>query len=86
MSTEDPTREGTGDPEGSSGEALTGSAQALDRRHLPSLGEYRILGLIGEGGMGAVYKAEQRHPRRIVALKVIRAGGGSPPTRPPLAP
>jgi eukaryotic-like serine/threonine-protein kinase len=78
MSTEDPTREGTGDREVSSDEALTGSAQALDRRHLPSLGEYRILGLIGEGGMGAVYKAEQRHPRRIVALKVIRAGVATP--------
>jgi eukaryotic-like serine/threonine-protein kinase len=78
MNTEDPTREGTGDREASSDEALTGSAQALDRRYLPSLGEYRILGLIGEGGMGAVYKAEQRHPRRIVALKVIRAGVATP--------
>jgi non-specific serine/threonine protein kinase/serine/threonine-protein kinase len=36
------------------------------------LGGYRILRLIGEGGMGAVYEAEQIKPRRTVALKVIK--------------
>jgi serine/threonine protein kinase len=40
-----------------------------------SIGPYHILELIGEGGMGAVYKAEQRHPiRRTVALKLIKLG------------
>ena len=39
------------------------------------IGPYRIVERIGQGGMGLVYKAEQRHPvRRIVALKVIRIG------------
>jgi eukaryotic-like serine/threonine-protein kinase len=38
------------------------------------LGAFRILGKLGEGGMGTVYEAEQRHPRRRVALKVIRGG------------
>ena len=38
------------------------------------LGKYRILRIVGEGGMGVVYEAEQDHPRRIVALKVIKAG------------
>ncbi len=33
---------------------------------------YRILALIGEGGMGTVYQAEQLHPQRFVALKMIR--------------
>ena len=33
------------------------------------LGKYRILRVVGEGGMGVVYEAEQDHPRRIVALK-----------------
>ena len=42
------------------------------------LGSYRILRLLGEGGMGAVYEAEQEHPRRVVALKVIKPGLASP--------
>jgi len=41
-------------------------------------GHFRILRLIGEGGMGAVYEAEQDSPRRRVALKVLRTGFGSP--------
>ena len=40
-----------------------------------SIGAYRIIQRIGEGGMGVVYKAEQREPvRRTVALKVIKLG------------
>src|SRR5580765_8466101 len=42
------------------------------------IGRYRILRLIGEGGMGAVYEAEQDHPRRTVALKIIKSGMASP--------
>jgi serine/threonine protein kinase len=38
------------------------------------IGRYRILGLIAEGGMGAVYEAEQDNPRRLVALKIVRPG------------
>src|SRR5262245_60606705 len=36
------------------------------------VGHYRLLREIGRGGMGVVYEAEQQHPRRSVALKVIR--------------
>jgi len=36
---------------------------------------YSVLRPIGAGGMGAVYEAEQRNPRRRVALKVLRVGG-----------
>jgi tetratricopeptide (TPR) repeat protein len=39
-----------------------------------TIGDYRILRKIGEGGMGVVYQAEQQQPRRLVALKVIRGG------------
>lgn len=39
-----------------------------------SLGPYRVLELVGEGGMGIVYKAQQDRPQRIVALKVIKPG------------
>ncbi len=35
---------------------------------------YRVLGLIGHGGMGAVYRAEHRRMERLVALKVINPG------------
>ncbi len=43
----------------------------------PELAEhprYRVLGLVGQGGMGAVYRAEHRHMERLVALKVIHPG------------
>ena len=43
-----------------------------------SIGNYRIVRLLGEGGMGAVYEAEQDQPRRRVALKVIKAAWASP--------
>src|SRR5262245_10977064 len=52
---------------------------AAPARLLPdNIGQYRILHLVGEGGMGAVYEAEQERPRRIVALKVIKPGLVSP--------
>ncbi len=39
------------------------------------IGPYRILETLGEGGMGTVFKAEQRTPvKRIVALKLIKPG------------
>ena len=43
-----------------------------------SIGKYRVRRLLGVGGMGIVYEAEQSHPRRTVALKVINAGVATP--------
>lgn len=44
-----------------------------DGNDLPDdIAGYRILQVIGRGGMGIVYEAEQSNPRRRVALKVIR--------------
>ena len=38
-----------------------------------SIGGFRIIGRLGEGGMGIVFEAEQPYPQRRVALKLLRA-------------
>ncbi len=54
------------------------AAQFDDDVPLPEfIGPYRVVRQIGEGGMGAVYLAEQDHPKRHVAVKVVKGGFGS---------
>ncbi len=50
-------------------------AQDTGARAARTIGPYRLLEPIGEGGMGEVWLAEQAKPvRRKVALKIIKAG------------
>ena len=65
------------------GSFLEHPAMVLDTVALPAnpvavgarIGPYKLLEIIGEGGMGVVYLAEQQEPvRRQVAIKVIKPG------------
>ncbi|HEY7120285.1 MAG TPA: protein kinase [Tepidisphaeraceae bacterium] len=55
--------------------APTAAIPRLSHHDPEAIGPFRILERVGEGGMGVIYKAEQRSPvRRVVALKVIKLG------------
>ena len=57
---------------------LARSSEAGTYSHPEAIGRYRIVRLLGEGGMGSVYEAEQDEPRRTVALKIVKFGLASP--------
>ncbi|MCP3958051.1 MAG: tetratricopeptide repeat protein [bacterium] len=62
---------------------LESPVTAVEETNQPTrIGPYRLIELIGEGGMGRVYLAEQEEPvRRRVALKILRFAADSPQAR-----
>src|SRR5262245_7351990 len=57
------------------GPSATGPFEPIPEACGTVIGPYKLMEQIGEGGMGAVYVAEQTKPvRRKVALKIIKPG------------
>jgi serine/threonine-protein kinase len=52
-------------------------APSLEPGELGRLGSYRVLKVLGAGGMGVVCQAIQERPHRVVALKVFPSGLGA---------
>jgi len=58
-----------------SSDDVTGSYSSSGEGPGASVGPYKLLGTLGEGGFGIVYLAEERKPiKRRIALKIIKPG------------
>lgn len=57
----------------------TASEFSTNAAHWPSIPGYTILGVLGRGATSVVYKAKHLQLQRVVALKMILAGGSARP-------
>ncbi|UCC98475.1 MAG: tetratricopeptide repeat protein [Phycisphaerales bacterium] len=64
-----------GEPEGQEDPAKAATVDGVLERPGGQIGRYKLLSVLGEGGMGIVYLAQQEQPiKRQVALKVVKPG------------
>ncbi len=58
---------------GSDSMAVGGGSDSIDEGIPGTIGHYKVCGVLGAGGMGTVYLAENSHLDRSVAIKVVKA-------------
>lgn len=68
------SEDGTTPPDSLDQSTLPVRSQESSQPSLGSFGDYSLIEVVGQGGMGIIYKAVQTNLNRLVALKVMKSG------------